>query len=504
MEKMPRAVDPGFARPPAGQIRVAVAPLPGSRWHSARPIPFVFTMTADLPRSLLRPWCLCAALLAAGHAAAAEPPAGFTSLFNGRDLTGWRGGETYDHRQLLALPEAERIALIAKWTASLTELKDGRPHWRAEGGVLVNDGFGGYATTVRDYGDFELRLDYKLAPGADSGVYLRGVPQIQIWDSTMPDPKGHGYARGSGGLWNNPKDTPGRDPLVKADKPIGEWNALRVVMVGSRVSVWLNQKLVVDHVGLENYYDRNNKKLAAEDRQPVPARGPIQLQTHGGATHWRNLFLREIGTDEANRLLASHGGQGFGPIFNGRNLEGWAGAVDSVEVKDGAMVWLEKKGGVAYWNQDLRDFQARLLFKIPPGGNNGLAIRYPGTGNTAYDGMCELQILDEAYNTVKKLPPAKHIDARQYHGSAYGMVAAARGYQHPIGEWNFQEVTVRGSTIRVELNGTVILNTDLAKVDLAKAMSKKGHPGKDRTHGFFGFAGHNDPVAFKEISVKRL
>ncbi len=228
------------------------------------------------------------------QASVAAPPPGFVALFNGRDLSGWRGGTTYDHRQLLELPAAERAALIADWTRSLTELKDGKPHWRVESGELFNDGFGGYATTERDYGDFELRLEFKLAPGADSGVYLRGVPQVQIWDPTMPDPKGHGYAFGSGGLWNNTKGTPGRDPKVRADRPIGEWNALRVTMIGTRVSVWLNGQQVVEDVVLENYYDKVNKALTAEQRRPVPDRGPIQLQTHGGATTWRNIFVREL------------------------------------------------------------------------------------------------------------------------------------------------------------------------------------------------------------------
>lgn len=453
-----------------------------------------------MPNLIARTRFTLTALTLVVTAIAAQPPAGFTALFNGQDLSGWRGGTTYDHRKLLAAPAAERDALIAKWTKSLTDLKDGKPHWRAEGGVLVNDGAGDYATTERDYGDFEFLVDYKLAKGADSGVYLRGVPQVQIWDTNIPDTKNVGYAKGSGGLWNNPKDTPGRDPMVFADKPVGEWNVLRVVMVGSRVSVWLNQKLVVDHVVLENYYDKNDKKLKPEERRPIPARGPIQLQTHGGATHWRNIFIREIGAAEANKLLASRGTQGFAPIFNGRNLDGWAGAVDAVEVKAGTIVWREKKGGVAYWNQDLTDFQARLMFKLPKAGNNGLAIRYPGTGDTAYVGMCELQILDDNFEINK---PAK-IDARQAHGSAYGMVAAARGYQRPLGEWNFQEVTVKGSTLKVELNGTVILDTDLAKVDLAGVLAKKPHPGKDRPHGFFGLAGHNDPVEFKEIAVKKL
>ena len=143
---------------------------------------------------------LLASLLLPLAATAAQPPAGFTPLFNGKDLKGWRGGSTFDHRKLLAMPAAEREAQVAKWTASMLALKDGKPHWRAEEGVLFNDGQGDYATTEKDYGDFELMLDFKLAPGADSGVYLRGVPQVQIWDFTMPDPKGHGYALGSGGL----------------------------------------------------------------------------------------------------------------------------------------------------------------------------------------------------------------------------------------------------------------------------------------------------------------
>ena len=111
----------------------------------------------------------------------------------------------------------------------------------------------------------------------------------------------------------------------------------------------------------------------------------------------------------------------------------------------------------------------RLEFKVPPGGNNGLAIRFPGKGNPAYVGMTELQVLD---NTAEKY--AK-LDKRQYHGSAYGMAAAHRGYQRPVGEWNYQEVTVKGSTIKVELNGTVIMDADLSKV--TEFMGKSPHPG---------------------------
>ena len=142
------------------------------------------------------------------------------------------------------------------------------------------------------------------------------------------------------------------------------------------------------------------------------------------------------------------------------------------------------------------DFVVRLEFKVPPGGNNGLANRYPGQGDTAYTGMCELQVLDN------NAPQYSKLDARQYHGSAYGMAAAARGYQRPAGEWNFQEVTVVGSSIKVELNGSVILETDLSQIK--EVMANTPHPGKDRTQGYFGFAGHSDPVEFRNIRIKEL
>ncbi len=189
---------------------------------------------------------------------------------------------------------------------------------------------------------------------------------------------------------------------------------------------------------------------------------------------------------------------GFVSVFNGKDFEGWAGPVDNYQVKDGAIVCKPGKGGTIYTKEEYSDFVVRLEFTVPPGGNNGLAIRYPGQGDTAYVGMCELQVLDDTAAKYAKL------DTRQYHGSAYGMVAAKRGAQKPVGEWNFQEVTVKGSTIKVVLNGEVILDTDLSKVDPETYMAKSKHPGVTRTKGHFGFAGHSDPVAFRNISIKRL
>jgi hypothetical protein len=433
-------------------------------------------------KSPLTPLLALTLMLGGLPATAVEPPAGFTALFNGQNLAGWRGGDTFDHRKYLALPAEQRAQQDTNWTAGMLK------HWRAEGDELVNDGQGKYATTTRDYGDFELRLEYKTVARADSGIYLRGCPQVQIWDYTDETKFKLGADKGSGGLWNNSPGAPGKDPLVKADKPFGEWNQVRILMVGSRVSVWLNDQLVVNHAVMENYYDR---------KTPVPAKGPIQLQTHGGEIRWRNIFVREIGTDEANKLLARHGEEsGFKPIFSGANLEGWAGPVDNYEIKNDAVVCKSGQGGTIYYREELADFTVRFEFKLPPGGNNGLAIRYPGEGDTAYVGMCELQVLDSEHSKYA------NIDPRQHHGSAYGIAAAHRGYLRPTGEWNFQEVTVRGSTLRVELNGTFILDTDLAKI--TTFLADKAHPGKDRTTGYFGFAGHNDPVAYRNVRLKRL
>ena len=419
--------------------------------------------------------------LATSALIAADVPAGFTSLFNGKDLAGWHG---YNPHSVAKLTGEKKDAMLKKMREDFSQ------HWSVKDGEIYNGGTGPYATTDKDYGDFELTLEYNMAPKGDSGVYLRGAPQVQIWDPTDEKSFKHGCQLGSGALWNNSPGKPGKDPLVLADKPAGEWNTLRIVMVGARVSVWLNGKQTVDHAPMENYYDR---------KAALVAKGPICLQTHGAPIRWRNVAIREIAGEEANRILSAKAAAGFKSIFNGKDFTGWAGPVDNYEVVDGAIVCKKGKGGHPYYDRKLRDFAVRLEFKLPSAGNNGLSIRYPGKGDPAYDAMCELQVLAEDYEKVKG-----KLDPRQLHGSAYGMVGAQRGFQRPIGEWNFQEVTVVGSNLKVELNGFVILDADLAKVDPASVMGKKKHPGLGLTEGYFGFAGHNDPVAFRNLSISEL
>ncbi|MCH7225887.1 DUF1080 domain-containing protein [Haloferula sp. A504] len=229
---------------------------------------------------------------AASLHAEVRPPEGFTALYNGKDLSGWWGANTENPEKYLALPPEE---LAAKMKGSLEDINK---HWKAQGDELHNDGHGLFLTTEKLYADFELLVDYKTVPKADSGIYLRGIPQVQIWDSTEKAKFKLGADKGSGGLWNNRKGAAGKDPLVLADKPFGEWNHLRIIMVGEHVTVFLNGKLVVDHARMENYFNRKGR---------VPDKGPIQLQTHGGEITWRNIFIRDIGAGEAARIMAEGG-----------------------------------------------------------------------------------------------------------------------------------------------------------------------------------------------------
>lgn len=221
---------------------------------------------------LLVAFCSCAASISA-QAADNTPPAGFTALFNGKNLSGWKGLVENPKARAKMTPDE-----LAK--AQVTADEKMRKHWKVENGVIVFDGGGDSLCTAEDFGDFEMFVDWKILAKGDSGIYLRGAPQVSIWDPEVSAPK---KGIGSGGLFNNQKHP--SNPLVLADKPVGEWNTFRIKMVGDKVTVWLNDKLVTDNVVLENYWERD---------KPIYPTGQIELQNHGNTLFFKNLYLKKL------------------------------------------------------------------------------------------------------------------------------------------------------------------------------------------------------------------
>ena len=196
------------------------------------------------------------------------PPPGFKALFNGQNLKGWQG--------LVELPQRTKLTkseLAAKQREANGEFL---PHWTVREGVLHYDGKGNSLQTAKDYGDFELWVDWKIGPKGDSGIYLRGNPQVQIWDPT-DNPVG------SGGLYNNQKNP--SNPDKRADKAVGEWNTFRIIIKGDKVSLWLNGEPVVDQVTMENYW---------EPGKLLPATGPIELQHHNSPLEFKNIYIKKL------------------------------------------------------------------------------------------------------------------------------------------------------------------------------------------------------------------
>src|SRR5690242_7245716 len=209
-----------------------------------------------------------------------KPPRGFTALFDGKDLNGWRGRQpNYNPVEEAKLSKEAHAEKQAQWNTARDQ------HWHVDmaKGEIVSDGQSPQLATAKDYGDFEMYVDWLMVShNGDSGIYLRGYPQVQIWDPDNPREVQNGAPKGSGALWNDNPDNPGKWPLVKADNPVGEWNTFRIRMIGSKVWVWLNDKLTVDGQVLDNYFDRT---------QPVLPRGPIELQTHGSEIRFRNVYV---------------------------------------------------------------------------------------------------------------------------------------------------------------------------------------------------------------------
>lgn len=402
---------------------------------------------------------------------------GFVSMFNGRDLSGWQGlvGNPVT-RSKMSKAELARKQEIAN--------REMLKYWSVKDGAIWFSGEGANLCSIKEYGDFEMIVDWRITKKGDSGIYLRGTPQVQIWDTSLIEV---GARVGSGGLYNNTVNE--SKPLLVADNPVGDWNSFRIVMNGERVTVWLNGIKVVDNVVMENYWDRS---------QPIFPSGAIELQAHGNELAFRDIYIKEIESKDY-KLTPSEKSEGFVSIFNGKNLDNWIGDKSSYVVEDGLLVVKpgEGSGGNLYNNSEYSDFILRFEFQLTPGANNGLGIRAPLSGDAAYVGM-ELQILDNTAEVYADLQPY------QYHGSVYGVIPARRGFLKPVGEWNSQEVIVKGTRITVNLNGNVIVDGDIADARENGTMDHLDHPGLMRTTGYIGFLGHGSSLKFRNIRIREL
>lgn len=403
---------------------------------------------------------------------------GFVSLFNGVDFTGWEGlvKDPIARNKMSAKQLAKEQAI-----ANEQMMKD----WFVKDGVIGFKGEGyNNICTLKDYGDFEMLVDWKITNGGDSGIYLRGTPQVQIWDiARVKD----GAQVGSGGLYNNQLHE--SKPLQVADNPIDEWNTFRITMIGDRVTVYLNGVLVTDHTVLENYWDRSKAIFAKE---------AIELQAHGEDLGFRNIFVREINSGD-EQLTAAEKEEGFKSLLNGKELDHWMGNKTDYVMEGNELLVRPKQGGHGnlYTVQEYSDFIFKFEFKLTPGANNGLGIHTPLEGDAAYVGK-ELQILDNTAPIYANLKPY------QYHGSVYGIIAAKRGALKPVGEWNSEIVEVRGDHIKITLNGVIIVDGDVKEAYKNGTADHEEHPGLSRNKGHIAFLGHGSELAFRNIRIKDL
>ncbi len=393
-----------------------------------------------------------------------NPPKGYVALFNGKDLTGWKGllkGPLDNPEQRAALTPDELAAAQAEANVVMNE------HWSVVDGALKYDGKGTSLCTAQDYADFELIVDWKIPAKGDSGIYLRGAPQVQIWDTAE-------WPEGSGGLYNN-QNNPSK-PLVCADNPIGDWNTFYIKMVGERVTVYLNNALVVNKVIMENYWNREI---------PIYPSGQIELQHHGSDLWFTNVYLREILP-----------GEGWRPLFNGKDLTGWeqvGGKEQTWGAENGLLYTDAGDGGWLSTTEQFGDFELSLEFRVPADGNSGVFCRTPREGNPAYEGF-EVQVLDDYAEQYATLKPW------QYTGSVYGLAAPSRRVTLPAGTWQRMFIRCEGPKITVWVNGFQVTQTDMSQ----HQDKIQEHPGVARTSGYIGLQNHGSRLDYRNIQIREL
>ena len=365
---------------------------------------------------------------------------GWTKLFDGEDLSGWK----YE-------PE----------------------YWSNAAGVLTGKTPGTpkhhYAYTEKHYGNFELHAKVRMTgENGNSGVCIRTRP------TSFDDVPGYQVDMGDGFwgcLWEERRDgMVGKYSKADADKIVekDDWNEYYVLARGPHIQAWLNGVPTIDAYHPRGFAD-----------------GAIAFQLCHGKNRkftasFKDVYIRELGENNHVDFRPPAKLPGSVDIFNGKDLTGWTGAVKGFTAQNGRLVSARRGGGNLITEKEYSDFVLQFEFKLAPGGNNGVAIRYPGKDDSAYVGY-EIQILENTHRSYRSLK------RYQYHGSIYDLVPAKRGFQKPVGSWNFEEITVKGDHMTVKLNGQTIVDASVAKENFSPKKVKRhaaayGHQGYHGCH----------------------
>lgn len=331
-----------------------------------------------------------------------------------------------------------------------------------------------FTHTLRKFRDFEL--SFRLGPESEITVEL---------------PRGAKVTLGLGGTEDLEAPEAGhwRIPELPRAKSL----AIRLVRIGNVLDVWIDNEKQAGRDSWGNPFQNGGWDQSAKASPIVFIAGP-------GGAKIEQLVLRELAQTEAAEFLSRRGQSGKIKLPLEEGLFGWGGATTTVEATDGVLRWLPgSPGGVLYWNEVLGDFSVEFMINLPAAANNGVVLRYSGSGKAVQGSMSEIQILGENFAALRK-----PIEMRQANGAAYGIIAARQGYQHRAGEWNHQRITVRGTHVTVELNGTIIMDGDLLRVSATQILDGVSPSQLKRRSGFFGFAGHGDSVNIKNIYIQKL
>lgn len=410
-------------------------------------------------------------------------PEGYTALLNAKNLHGWQGRFT-DIESLREMSAGDRKAAQVKADEDMKE------HWMvSEEGTLIFDGRGQGISTVKHYKNFDLLIQWKIKPRGSSGIYLRGYPQVQLWDTRMME-------AGSGGLFNNKKE--GKAPLERADKRAGLWNQTRVRVIEGYVWVWLNEKLVVDGAKLENFYRRGEK---------IAESGPIELENDDNTLYFRNIFIQEIPDDVARNELKQYTAfkakkakesENVIHLFDGSSLEHFTFKPDGWKIDNKSLV-LNPNGGYIWTREKYENFILELEYKVSADCNSGLFFR--SDPDNPVQGGFEIQIRD----SHGKDTPGKHDD-----GALYDLVAPEKIMSKKAGEWNTLKLVCDGPKIILTVNDRKVIDVNIDEWDTA-GQNPDGSKNKFKAilkdlprKNHIGFQDHGKPVAYRNIRLKML